>query len=65
MPTTAPIDWTAEAQAINPNGTTSRVDFVSKRVPYHGVTGEVVANVHRNVGLVANFSATLPITEFR
>ena len=51
-------------QAINPNGTTSRVDFVSERIPYHGVTGEVVANVHRNVGLVANFSATFANTEF-
>ena len=44
--------------AINPNGTTRRVDFVSERVPSHGVTGEVVANVHRNVGIVANFSGT-------
>lgn len=51
-------------QAINANGTTSRVDFVSKRIPYNGFTGEVVANVHRNVGLVANFSATFANTEF-
>lgn len=50
--------------AINPNGTTSRVDFVSERIPYHGVTTELVANVHRNVGLVANFSATFANTEF-
>lgn len=50
--------------AINPNGTTRRVDFVSERVPHHGVTGEVVANVHRNVGLVANFSATFARTDF-
>ena len=49
--------------AINPNGTTSRVDFVSERLPFHGVTGEVVANVHRNVGLVANFSATFARTD--
>jgi opacity protein-like surface antigen len=48
----------ARGLAVNPNGTTQRVDFVSKRVPHHGVTGEVVANVHRNVGIVANFSAT-------
>ena len=48
----------ARGVAINPNGTTRRVDFVSERVPHHGVTGEVVANVHRNVGLVANFSGT-------
>ena len=54
----------ARGLAINPNGTTQRVDFVSKRVPHHGVTGEVVANVHRNVGLVANFSATWANTEF-
>ena len=51
-------------QAINPNGTTSRVDFVSEKIPYHGFTGEVVANVHRNVGLVANFSATFANTDF-
>ena len=51
-------------QAINANGTTSRVDFVSEKIPYHGFTGEVVANVHRNVGLVANFSATFANTDF-
>ena len=43
---------------INANGTTQRADFVSKRIPYNGFSGEVVANVHRNIGLVANFSAT-------
>ena len=53
----------ARGQAISPNGTTSRVDFRSKRLPHNGVTGEVVANVHRNVGLVANFSATWANTE--
>lgn len=46
------------------NGTTRRVDFVSERIPYNGVSGEVVANVHRNVGLVANFSATFANTDF-
>jgi opacity protein-like surface antigen len=51
-------------QAINPNGTTSRVDFVSERIPYNGGTVELVANVHRNVGLVANFSATVANTNF-
>lgn len=51
-------------QAINSNGTTRRVDFDSERVPYHGVSGEVVANVHRNIGLVANFSATFANTDF-
>ena len=54
----------ARGLAINPNGTTQRVDFVSKRVPHHGVTGEVVANVHRNVGIVANFSATFADHDF-
>ncbi|HEV2884322.1 MAG TPA: outer membrane beta-barrel protein [Pyrinomonadaceae bacterium] len=54
----------ARGLAINPNGTTSTVDFTNKRVPHHGVTGEVVANVHRNVGLVTNFSATFANTEF-
>lgn len=49
---------------INPNGTTQRADFVSKRIPYNGVTGEVVANVHRNIGLVANFAATFANTDF-
>lgn len=54
----------ARGVAINPGGTTQRVDFVSKRVPHHGVTGEVVANVHRNVGIVANFSATFANHDF-
>lgn len=44
--------------AILPGGATRRVDFVSERVPLNGFTGEAVANVHKNVGLVANFSAT-------
>ncbi len=50
--------------AINSNGTTRRVDFVSERIPYNGVSAEVVANVHRNVGVVANFSATFANTDF-
>jgi opacity protein-like surface antigen len=54
----------ARGVAINPGGTTQRVDFVSRRVPHHGVTGEVVANVHRNVGIVANFSATFANHDF-
>ena len=53
----------ARGRAINPNGSTQRVDFISERVPYNGVTTELVANVHRNVGLVANFSATFANTE--
>jgi opacity protein-like surface antigen len=48
----------ARGVAVNTNGTTRGVDFVSERVGHNGVTGEVVANVHRNVGLVANFSGT-------
>ena len=51
-------------QAINSNGSTSRVDFVSHRIRYNGVSAEVVANVHRNIGLVANFSATFANTTF-
>jgi hypothetical protein len=48
-----------------PNGTSTRVDFASeRRVPYRGVQGEVVANVHRNVGLVTNFSGTWANVEF-
>jgi opacity protein-like surface antigen len=50
--------------AINPNGTSRRVDFISERIPFHGVSGELVANVHRNVGLVANFSATFANPDF-
>ncbi|HSS18546.1 MAG TPA: outer membrane beta-barrel protein [Pyrinomonadaceae bacterium] len=50
--------------AVNSTGTTQRVDFVSERIPYHGVSGEVVANVTRHVGLVANFSATFANTDF-
>jgi opacity protein-like surface antigen len=48
----------ARGRAISSTGATSRVDFVSKRVGHNGGTGEVVANVHRNVGLVTNFAAT-------
>jgi len=51
-------------RAINSNGSTSRVDFVSERIPYNGVSAEVVANVHRNIGLVANFSATFANATF-
>ena len=54
----------ARGLAVNPGGGTQRVDFVSKRVPHHGGTGEVVANVHRNVGIVANFSATFANHDF-
>ena len=55
----------AQGVRINPNGTTARVDFVSDtRVPYNGVMGEVVANVHRRIGLVTNFSATWANAEF-
>jgi opacity protein-like surface antigen len=54
----------ARGRAINANGTTSLVDFRNERLPYHGATGEVVANVHRNVGLVGNFSATFARTDF-
>ncbi len=47
---------------ILPSGATARVDFVSERVPSNGAMGEVVANVHRNIGLVANFSATFAMS---
>ena len=53
-----------KGRAINANGTTSPVDFNGRRVPFNGVTGEVVANVHRNIGLVANFTATFANTDF-
>ena len=51
-------------QAINANGSTQRVDFVSERIPYNGGTAEVVANVTPHIGLVANFSATFANTDF-
>ncbi len=51
-------------RAINPNGSTRRVDFVSERIPYNGVTTEVVANVTPHVGLVTNFAATFANTDF-
>lgn len=54
----------ARGLAINANGTTSPVDFGSGRVGHNGLTGEVVANVHRNVGLVANFTASFADTDF-
>lgn len=54
----------ARGQAISPTGVRSRVDFVSERIGHNGVTGEVVANVHRNIGLVTNFSATFTRTNY-
>lgn len=51
-------------RAVSPTGATSRVDFVSERIPYNGVSTEVVANVHRNIGLVVNFAATFANTDF-
>ncbi|MDQ2976489.1 MAG: hypothetical protein M3R69_13915 [Acidobacteriota bacterium] len=54
----------AKGRAIKANGSTSPVDFRSERIPFNGVTGEVVANVHENIGLVANFAATFANTDF-
>jgi opacity protein-like surface antigen len=55
----------ARGLAVSSTGATSRVDFVSKREPHHGVTAEVVANVHRNIGLVANFAVTFADVDFQ
>ena len=54
----------SRGNATSPTGVTSRVDFVSERAGLNGATGEVVANVHRNIGLVANFSATFGSVDF-
>ena len=54
----------ARGVAINPNGSTQRVDFVSKRIPYNGGTGEVVANVTPHIGLVTNVAVTFANTDF-
>ena len=54
----------ARGRAVSSTGATSRVDFVSKRPGYNGVTSEAVANVHQNVGIVANFSATFNNSTF-
>lgn len=54
----------AKGRAINANATTSAVDFRSERIQYNGVSGEVVANVHRNIGLVGNFAVTFANTDF-
>jgi len=51
-------------RSISSTGAISRVDLASKRVPYNGVNGEVVANVHRNIGLVADFTVTFANTNF-
>ena len=51
-------------RAVNPNGSTQRVDLVSERIPFNGVTAEVVANVTPHIGLVANFSATFANPDF-
>ena len=55
----------AQGRRITAGGASVPVDFPSKRVQYNGVTGEVVANVHRNVGLVGNVSATFHNAKFR
>ena len=54
----------ARGRAVNPNGSTQRVDFVSKRIPYNGVSTELVANVTPHIGLVTNFAATFANTDF-
>ena len=54
----------ARGVAINPNGSTQRVDFVSKRIPYNGVSGELVANVTPHIGLVTNVAVTYANTDF-
>ncbi len=51
-------------QAVNPNGSTRRVDFVSGRIPYNGISTEVVANVTPHIGLVTNFAATFANADF-
>lgn len=55
----------ARGLAVSSTGATSRVDFVSKREPHNGVTGEVVANVSRNIGLVANLAVTFADVDLR
>lgn len=55
----------ARGRRITATGAGVPVDFPSKRVGFNGVTGEVVANVHRNVGLVGNLSATFHNASFR
>jgi opacity protein-like surface antigen len=55
----------AKGVRITAGGGTAPVDFPSKRVQYNGASGEVVANVTRRVGLVANFSATFHNAKFR
>jgi opacity protein-like surface antigen len=54
----------ARGRAVNANGSTRRVDFVSDRIPYNGVSTEVVANVTPHIGLVGNFAATFANTDF-
>ena len=51
-------------RAVNTNGSTQRVDFISERIPYNGVSTELVANVTPHVGLVTNFAATFANTDF-
>jgi opacity protein-like surface antigen len=52
----------ATAGRVLANGTTVPVDFRSQRIPFNGAVGEVVANVHPNIGIVANFAATFANT---
>ncbi len=51
------------ARRVLPNGTTTPADFRSQRVGFNGGIGEVVANIHPNIGLVAQFSATFASTD--
>jgi opacity protein-like surface antigen len=51
-------------KSISSTGAVSSVDLVSKRVPYNGVNGEVVANVRHNIGLVADFTVTFANNNF-
>ena len=51
-------------QASNRDLSTPRLDLLSPRIPYNGISTEVVANLHGNVGLVAKFSATFDNTTF-
>jgi opacity protein-like surface antigen len=46
-----------------PNGATTPVDFRSERIGFNGGIFEAVANVHPNIGLVADFSATFKSTD--
>jgi len=61
---TALIGWTRQPSESCPTAQPRRWIFRSERIGFNGGIFEAVANVHPNIGLVADFSATFKSTDF-